>query len=100
MRVTLNAKNVYAFDYPTDNPKVIAEEFTNGRVLVKTSELLRIGIPMFEIGERADTVWVFERDEYEIVQTEFINCSDSNVGKGWEGFYDQKPIKKSKFRNH
>lgn len=89
----------HLFDFPNlVGKKVIATEFADGKILVKTSELLRVGVPMEEMETLANEVWAFEHYEYEVVKPKFQNCSDSNVGKGWGGFYDQKPVRRSKFK--
>lgn len=64
---------------------------------VRGSELMRVGI---EGAVTGDFPYFFEEECVEIVQPTMVNCSDSNVGEGWEGFYEQAPIRKSKFRNN
>lgn len=99
MRVRIT-DNIYGLSN-LEGKVLIATECLHSSVQIRSSELLRVGVPREEL-EEDDLAerWVFLPSEYEVVKPEFINCSDSNVGKGWEGFYDQKPIKKSKFRNH
>lgn len=99
MRVIIKS-NIYELSN-LEGKILIATECLHSSVQIRTSELLRVGVPREELNEEDLTErWLFLPDEYEIVKPEFENCSDSNVGKGWEGFYEQKPIKKSKFRNH
>lgn len=68
--------------------------------MIRGSELIRT-IKDYS-GNRIDPrfLYAFLHTEVEEVQSTMVNCSDSNVGKGWGGFYDQAPIRKSKFRNH
>lgn len=68
--------------------------------MIRGSELIR-AIKDYS-GNRIDPrfLYAFLHTEVEEVQSIMVNCSDSNVGKGWGGFYDQAPIRKSKFRNH
>lgn len=88
----------YTFSDCVEGKKVILfiDEF--GIARLRGSEVIRHGSSPNAVD--AAFAYHIKPNEYEVVKPKLQNCSDSNVGKGWEGFYEQKPIKKSKFRNH
>lgn len=87
-----------------EGKKVIAKPSLHGGCQVTIAELYRVcsndpysrdsvGLPI-----HAELTLHFPKEFFELVQPTMKNCSDSNVGKGWDGFYNQHPIKRSKFR--
>lgn len=100
MRVTINEDNPYGLPNLAGKVVFATTQLINC-VSVRSSELLRVGVPKDAIDDDdMSESWLFLPNEFEYVEPKLQNCSDSNVGEGWEGFYDQAPIKKSKFRNH
>lgn len=98
----------YSFDENITGQKVIARSHgESGGVTVQISELMRVGIVdssylkssqcNFGAEDASDSRFFFD-GEFEIIPPTMLNCSDSNVGMGWGGFYEQEPIKRSKFR--
>lgn len=63
---------------------------------VRGSELIRCGQDPFDIDPQF--LYFFEPNEFELIEPKLQNCTDLSIGKGWEGYYEQKPIKKSNFR--
>lgn len=98
MLVTLK-KMEYTFSEIVEGKKAIIIFDELGYARIRGSELQRLGVPREVLGDDLTFSFHLFRSEYEPVQREFQDCSESNVGEGWEGFYEQAPIKKSKFRN-
>ena len=91
-------ETAYTFSDHIVGKKVILFIDEDGIARIRGSEAIRHGCNPNTVF--ADFAYHIQPHEYEVVKPKLQNCSDSNVGKGWEGFYEQKPIKKSKFRNH
>lgn len=89
-----------------EGKKVIASASDNGvGYEIRIAELYRVSTNdpyglKFLYPINADWKLYFSEDCVELIEPALINCSNNNVGKGWSGFYDQAPIRKSKFRNH
>lgn len=86
----------YTFSEAIEGRKAILVVGQDGFVTIRGSEVMRLG----GSGVYPNSMYILNAHEYTPVQPKLQNCSNSNVGKGWEGYYDQKPIRKSKFRNH
>jgi hypothetical protein len=97
MRITLG-KNNFSFSESVEGKVVIARIDEGGLARVRAAELLRVGGTLTLKYWDASEFVCFTEDEYTVVKPKFINCTEIGVGKGWEGFYDQAPVKRSSFR--
>jgi hypothetical protein len=97
-------KSDYSFNEFINGQRVIAKPswsgLSNGGYDVTHSELHRVGIITDDYLKvvRSDDTLYFSSQEVTVIQPKLENCTDYNAGKGWEGFYDQAPVIKSKFR--
>jgi len=97
-------KSGYSFDEFINGQRVIAKPswsgLSNGGYDVTYSELHRVGIIADDYlkGVRSDGILYFSGEDVTVIESKLENCTGYNVGKGWEGFYDQAPVIKSKFR--
>jgi hypothetical protein len=97
MRITLR-KNSFSFSESVEGKVVIATVSETGLARVRAAELLRVGATLKLTLWDASEFVCFTEDEYTVVKPKLINCTEIGVGKGWEGFYDQAPVKRSSFR--
>ena len=92
-------KSDYSFNELINGQRVIATACHLGYD-VSYSELNRVGIinqDYLQVVDSDDTLY-FSSREVTVIQPKLENCTDYNAGKGWEGFYEQAPVIKSKFR--
>jgi hypothetical protein len=97
MRITLR-KNSFSFSESVEGKVVIATVSVYGYARVRAAELLRVGATKVLNAFDASEFVCFTEDEFTPVKPKLINCTEIGVGKGWEGFYDQAPVKRSSFR--
>jgi hypothetical protein len=99
MRITRGESN-FSFAESVKGKVVIArvDEDKGGAAGVRVAELLRVGSTMSLDFWNADEFIYFHKGQYTPVKPKLINCTEIGVGKGWEGFYDQAPVKRSSFR--
>jgi hypothetical protein len=92
-------KSGYSFDENIHGQKVIAGTWCDG-YYVTCSELHRVGIidDDYLLGVYSDDPLYFSGEDVTVIESKLENCTDYNAGKGWEGFYEQAPVIKSKFR--
>jgi hypothetical protein len=92
-------KSDYSFNELINGQRVIATACHLGYD-VSYSELHRVGIIDDDYLQDVDSddALYFSSQEVTVIQSKLENCTDYNAGKGWEGFYDQAPVIKSKFR--
>ena len=97
MRVILGHTN-YSFHESIVGKKVIARKLGDKFVEVRVSELLRVGATLDLSFWDADEFISFSLSDFEFALKPTGNCTENNVGEGWEGWYEQAPVRKSKFR--
>lgn len=87
-----------------EGKKVIARPSLHGGCQVSIAELYRVcsndpyARDSYNVNISANLCLHLPKEFFELVPPTMVNCSDSNVGKGWDGFYEQKSVKRSKFR--
>lgn len=88
MRIKLGRTH-FSFEDNIYGKTVIASIREDGVASVRVAELNRVGGDINLLWWKANEEIYFLPSEYEIISQKNINCSDSNVGKGWEGYYDK-----------
>lgn len=99
MRVILKPTS-YSFNLKVVGKKVIATKTAFGGVNVSIAELNRVGagISLLDTGcpcpfstFTASDVLYFKESEFDVVELQFINCTDnSTCREGWEEYYERK----------
>jgi len=97
MIVILERSN-FSFNKSLIGKRVVATKHGDSGISVRVAELVRVGVKISLSSWAANDRIYFTSEDYHVVSPRFVNCSDLSVGKGWEGWYDQKPVRKSSFR--
>lgn len=97
MRVILGDTG-YSFHESIKGKRVIATRLSKGLIDVRVAELNRVGANLDLSFWKADESISFTSEEYTVITPTSENYTDKNLGEGWEGWYEQAPVRKSKFR--